>query len=42
VTTGGIAHNVVFQDPRVFEAFQLAKVLEATPGTSASRPRRGD
>ena len=28
VTAGGIAHNVVFQDPRVFETFQLAKVLE--------------
>jgi RNA polymerase sigma-70 factor (ECF subfamily) len=28
VTSQGIAHNVVFQDPRVFEAFQLAKVLE--------------
>jgi RNA polymerase sigma-70 factor, ECF subfamily len=29
VTSGGIARNVVFQDPRVFEAFQLAKVLES-------------
>jgi RNA polymerase sigma-70 factor (ECF subfamily) len=28
VTAGGIARNVVFQDPRVFEAFRLAKVLE--------------
>jgi len=28
VTSGGIARNVVFQDPRVFETFQLAKVLE--------------
>jgi RNA polymerase sigma-70 factor (ECF subfamily) len=28
VTTQGIAHNVVFQDPRVFATFQLAKVLE--------------
>jgi len=27
VTTGGIARNVVFQDPRVFESFRLAKVL---------------
>jgi RNA polymerase sigma-70 factor (ECF subfamily) len=28
VTTRGIAHNVVFQDPRVLGAFQLAQVLE--------------
>ena len=28
VTTQGIAHNVVFQDPRVFEAFQLAQIHE--------------
>ncbi len=28
VTGRGIAHNVVFADPRVFEAFRLAKVLE--------------
>jgi RNA polymerase sigma-70 factor (ECF subfamily) len=28
VTSRGIARNVVFQDPRVFEAFQLTKVLE--------------
>jgi RNA polymerase sigma-70 factor, ECF subfamily len=28
VTTEGIAHNVVFQDPQVFEAFQLTKTLE--------------
>jgi hypothetical protein len=28
VTGRGIARNVVFQDPRVFEAFQLTKVLE--------------
>jgi RNA polymerase sigma-70 factor (ECF subfamily) len=31
VTTEGIAHNVVFQDPRVFEAFQLTTVLESGP-----------
>ena len=28
VTAQGIAHNVVFQDARVFENFQLTKVLE--------------
>jgi hypothetical protein len=28
VTTGGIARNVVFQDPRVFETFRLATVIE--------------
>ena len=28
VTSRGIAHNVVFQDLRVFEAFQLAQTLE--------------
>jgi RNA polymerase sigma-70 factor, ECF subfamily len=28
VTAGGIARNVVFQDPRVFEAFRLAEILE--------------
>jgi RNA polymerase sigma-70 factor (ECF subfamily) len=28
VTAGGIARNVVFQDPRVFAAFRLAQVLE--------------
>jgi len=28
VTRAGIAHNVVFQDPQVFGAFQLATVLE--------------
>jgi len=28
LTTGGIARNVVFQDPRVFETFRLAKVIE--------------
>jgi RNA polymerase sigma-70 factor (ECF subfamily) len=28
VTSRGIAHNVVFQDLRVFETFQLAQVLE--------------
>jgi RNA polymerase sigma-70 factor (ECF subfamily) len=28
VTTGGIAHNVVFQDPHVFAAFELTSVLE--------------
>jgi RNA polymerase sigma-70 factor (ECF subfamily) len=28
VTAAGIAHNVVFQDPRVFTSFQLAPVLE--------------
>jgi RNA polymerase sigma-70 factor, ECF subfamily len=28
VTTQGIAHNVVFQDPRVFETFTLTKILE--------------
>ncbi|HEX4092474.1 MAG TPA: sigma-70 family RNA polymerase sigma factor [Trebonia sp.] len=28
VTTRGITHNVVFQDPRVFDAFQLARILE--------------
>jgi RNA polymerase sigma-70 factor, ECF subfamily len=28
VTSRGIAHNVVFQDPRVFETFRLAPVLE--------------
>jgi len=28
VTTQGIAHNVVFQDPQVFEAFRLTKILE--------------
>jgi RNA polymerase sigma-70 factor (ECF subfamily) len=28
VTSRGIAHNVVFQDLRVFETFQLAKFLE--------------
>jgi hypothetical protein len=27
VTPVGIAHNVVFQDPRVFQAFQLPAVL---------------
>jgi RNA polymerase sigma-70 factor, ECF subfamily len=27
VTPAGIAHNVVFQDPRVFQAFQLPAVL---------------
>ena len=27
-TRHGIARNVVFADPRVFEAFRLAKVLE--------------
>jgi RNA polymerase sigma-70 factor (ECF subfamily) len=32
VTSAGIAHNVVFQDPRVFKAFELAEVLE--PGRS--------
>ena len=28
VTGRGIAHNVVFADPRVFDVFRLAKVLE--------------
>jgi RNA polymerase sigma-70 factor, ECF subfamily len=28
VTTRGVARNVVFQDPRVFDAFELARVLE--------------
>ena len=28
VTSGRIARNVVFQDPRVFHAFRLPKVLE--------------
>ena len=28
VTSRGIGHNVVFQDLRVFEAFQLARTLE--------------
>ena len=28
MTSRGIAHNVVFQDLRVFETFRLAKVLE--------------
>jgi hypothetical protein len=31
VTTRGIAHNVVFQAPHVFEAFQLSQVLEPRP-----------
>ena len=31
VTTRGVARNVVFQDPRVFDAFQLARVLEPRP-----------
>jgi RNA polymerase sigma-70 factor (ECF subfamily) len=29
VTTQGIAHNVVFQNPKVFEAFQLPTMLDA-------------
>jgi hypothetical protein len=28
VTTRGITHNVVFQDPRVFQAFGLEQVLK--------------
>jgi RNA polymerase sigma-70 factor, ECF subfamily len=28
VTTRGITHNVVFQDPHVFEAFGLNQILE--------------
>jgi hypothetical protein len=28
VTAQGIAHNVVFQDPHVFEAFELNPALE--------------
>jgi hypothetical protein len=28
VTAAGIAHNVVFQDPRVFAAFELRAALD--------------
>jgi hypothetical protein len=34
VTTQGIAHDVVFQNPHVFKAFELNPALEPGPLTN--------
>jgi hypothetical protein len=38
VTSSGIAHNVVFQDPHVFAAFALGDHCATTSDTACSMP----